>query len=226
LSGEGRFLLIHFTGRVKETGEVFDSTREDVIEEEDLSNAIPGPLLVVTGADMVWEPVDEALREAEPGEKLEVEVPPEKAFGERDKGKVRTYPKDAVSPLEGSLEKDAMVATPDGVGRVLRVEGGRVVVDFNHPLAGKTLVYEIEVVDELEDVEDKVKWLVKTLTDGDLEPAEVRVEDGTVVIAFDGIVAGEKWPRIKGSMAAILLEHCDDMEKVVFEERVERSEED
>jgi FKBP-type peptidyl-prolyl cis-trans isomerase 2 len=49
-------------------------------------------------------------------------------------------------------------------GRVLSVSGGRISVDFNHPLAGKALVYDLEIKEKLENLEDKVKALIEIYT--------------------------------------------------------------
>ncbi|WP_456482780.1 FKBP-type peptidyl-prolyl cis-trans isomerase [Methanopyrus sp.] len=211
---EGDFVKIHYTGRVKDTDKVIDTTREEVAEEHDL-NVEPGPVVIVVGAGMVWELVEEALIGAEPGDELEVEVPPEKAFGERDPSLVRTYRE---SELRGSVKPGDTVVSPDGRrGRVLSVDGGRVRVDFNHPLAGKTLVYEVEVVDVLEDTMERAEGLLETLAPS--VDAELELDGNTLRVKVEGDDAVDRaWTQAKRRFAELMTEYDEAVEEVVFEE--------
>ncbi|WP_457615270.1 FKBP-type peptidyl-prolyl cis-trans isomerase [Methanopyrus sp.] len=212
---EGDFVRIHYTGRVKDTGEVIDTTRKEVAEEHDL-DAKPGPVVIIVGAGMVWKPVEEALIGAEPGDELEVEVPPEKAFGERDPSLVRTYRK---SELRGNVKPGDTVVSPDGRrGRVLSVDGGRVRVDFNHPLAGKTLIYEVEVVDVLEDTVERAEGLLETMAPS--IDAELELDGNTLRVKVEGDDAVDPaWIRAKRRFAELMMEYDDAVKEVVFEER-------
>lgn len=69
-------------------------------------------------------------------------------------------------------------------GKVLTVSGGRVRVDFNHPYAGKHLVYEVEVVEKIEDPIDKVKALIE-LRMPMVKPEEVIIEVGEKDVSVD-----------------------------------------
>lgn len=159
----GTFVRIHYTGRIKDTGEIFDTTREDIAREAGIydENATYGPVDVVVGAGHVLKGLDEALEQMSIGEKREVEIPPEKGFGKRDPRLIQTFSmrdfrREKITPYPG------MRVNIDGrIGVVRSVTGGRVVVDFNHELAGKTLVYEVEVLGKLEGVEDKLRALLK-----------------------------------------------------------------
>ncbi|WP_457620861.1 FKBP-type peptidyl-prolyl cis-trans isomerase [Methanopyrus sp.] len=212
---KGDFVRIHYTGRVKDTDEVIDTTRKEVAEEHGL-DVEPGPVVIVVGAEMVWEPVEEALIGAEPGDELEVEVPPEKAFGERDPSLVRTYRE---SEFRGSVKPGDTVVSPDGRrGRVLSVDGGRVRVDFNHPLAGKTLVYEVEVVDVLEDTVERAEGLLKTMAPS--VDAELELDGNTLRVKVEGNdTTDPAWVRAKRRFAELMMEYDDTVEEVVFEER-------
>ncbi len=213
---EGDFVKIHYTGRVKETDEVIDTTREEVAEEHDL-DVRTGPVVVVVGAGMVWEPVEEELKGREPGDEFEVEVPPEKAFGERDASLVRTYRR---SEVRGEVRPGGTVVTPEGRrGRVVSVDGGRVRVDMNHPLAGKTLVYEVEVLEVLEGVEERAEGLLDTLAPGIDVELEWEDEDGTLRLRVEGEDAVKTgWFGAKRRFVELMREHDDRVEKVVVEE--------
>ncbi len=83
------------------------------------------------------------------GEKKTITVPPEKAYGMPDPGLVinvskEEFTKAGLEPMEGMY-----VMTDSGIAKIAKVEGGEnVALDFNHPpLAGKTLIFDVEVVD-------------------------------------------------------------------------------
>jgi FKBP-type peptidyl-prolyl cis-trans isomerase 2 len=143
------FVKISFTGKIKETGMEFDKGEN-----------VP----VVVGVNYTLKGIDNVLVEMNVGDKKTVELSPENAFGNRDARLVKLVPlsefkKHNTNPYPGMiLEADNMR------GRVLSVSGGRVSVDFNHPLAGKSLVYEVEIKEKLENIEDKVKSLIEIYT--------------------------------------------------------------
>jgi FKBP-type peptidyl-prolyl cis-trans isomerase SlyD len=69
-------------------------------------------------------------------------------------------------------------------GKVISIDGGRVKVDFNHFLAGKTLEYEIEIVSEIKDQAEKVKSIVYYFTGINKEDLDVKLDENVVEIEF------------------------------------------
>lgn len=80
---KGDFVLIDYIARVKETGEVFDTTKEDVAKKEKLykEGELYEPNLVVIGESWVLKALDESLLTFELSQTKPTEIPPEKAFG-------------------------------------------------------------------------------------------------------------------------------------------------
>ncbi|MEM3153736.1 MAG: peptidylprolyl isomerase, partial [Candidatus Bathyarchaeia archaeon] len=158
---KGDFILLDYMAKVKETGEVFDTTIEEIAKRERLykEGEIYEPKLVVVGEGWVLKALDESLANMEIGKTETVEIPPEKAFGARDPEKVRRVPlrhltAKGITPTLGMrLEYDGKMATVRAIG------AGRVLLDFNPPLAGKTLVYEVTVKKKLETPEEKIAAL-------------------------------------------------------------------
>jgi peptidylprolyl isomerase len=156
------FIIVDYTGKVKETGEVFDTTSEEVAKEEKLykEGELYEPRLVVVGEGWVLKALDEALPTFKLKKKESVEIPPEKAFGERDPEKVRLVPlrrlaaRGITPKVGGQIEYDKRLATVRTMG------SGRVQLDFNPPLAGKTLVYEVTVKQKLKTVDEKISALI------------------------------------------------------------------
>ncbi|MEX0921002.1 MAG: peptidylprolyl isomerase [Candidatus Pacearchaeota archaeon] len=155
---ENDFIEIDFVGRVK-GGDVFDSTKKEDLEKLHSGHNHPiksKPLIFCVGKGMFLESLDKFLLGKEVGKKYEVDLTPEKAFGKRDISKIQRIPskvfmEQKVNPVPGA------VFNFDGrVGKILTSSGGRVVVDFNHSLAGKDVSYKINVLRKVTDMDEKV----------------------------------------------------------------------
>jgi len=159
---KGNFILIDHVAKVKETGEVFDTTMEETAKKERLfkEGDIYEPKLVVIGEGWVLKALDESLTTMEVGKTSVVEIPPEKAFGARDPEKVkrvslRNVTAKGITPSLGMrVEYNGKMATVRTIG------AGRVLLDFNLPLAGKTLVYEVTVQKKLRTRKQKIASLI------------------------------------------------------------------
>jgi FKBP-type peptidyl-prolyl cis-trans isomerase SlyD len=159
---KGDFILVDYTAKVKETGEVFDTTLEEVSKREHLGKEgeLYEPKLIVVGEGWVLKPLDEAFINMEPGKPSVVEIAPDKAFGPRDAEKVRRVPLKALLEKEINPTIGARVEYGGKMATVRSVGAGRVVLDFNPPLAGKTLVYDVTVQKKLEAREEKASSLI------------------------------------------------------------------
>lgn len=181
------FVRISYTGRIKETGEVFDTTDEEIAKKEKIFNpkAKYGAVPIIVGEEKTIKGIDEALLEMKVGEKKTIDVPPEKGFGKRNPNLIKLIPlsefkKQNISPFPG------MPITMDNIrGRVLSVNSGRVRVDFNNPLAGKNLAYELEIKEKIDNEEEKAKAICeyykyecsKVLTDKNKSQIELMLKE-------------------------------------------------
>jgi len=159
---KGDFLLIEYTAKVKETGKTFDTTKEDVAKKEHLykEGEIYEPNLTVIGEGWVLKTLDDNLPTLQLKKPKTIEIPPDKAFGPRDHEKLKTIPlrrlrdKGITPKLGMSIEYEKKLATIRTVG------AGRVTLDFNPPLAGKTLVYEVTAKKKLKTHKEKISALI------------------------------------------------------------------
>lgn len=159
---KGDFILIDYTAKVKETNEVFDTTSEEIAKKEHLykEGEIYEPKLVLIGEGWVLKALDESLTTMEIGKTASVEISPDKAFGERDPEKVKRVPlrqliAKGITPSLGTrIEYGGKLAIVRAIG------AGRVLLDFNPPLAGKTLVYEVTVQKKLETKNEKITAII------------------------------------------------------------------
>lgn len=155
------FIEIEFSGRIKE-GEIFDSNIKSDLEK--LHNGHghevePKPFVFSIGRGMFLKSIDEFLIGKDVGKNYEIELPPEKAFGNRNPSFVQPIPmkifkEQRINPVAGTtLNFDGRI------GKILAVSGGRVMVDFNHSLSGKTVVYNIKPLRIVTDLNEKIKSL-------------------------------------------------------------------
>lgn len=160
---KGDFILINYTAKVKETNEVFDTTLEEVAKQEHLhkEGEIYEPKLIVIGESWMLKAVDESFETMKLNKPQQVEVPPDKAFGPRDPDKIKRVPlkhllaKDIHNPTIGMrIDYNGKMATIRSIG------AGRVLLDFNPPLAGKTLIYDVTVNKKLTADQEKVTALI------------------------------------------------------------------
>jgi len=148
------FIEIKFTAKTKD-GEIFDSNIKEDLEKIN-SDIKPKPFIFCLGQSMFLKGVEDFLIGKDIGE-YTIEVKPKDAFGNRDPRLVQLIPikvfnEQKVNPFPG-----AMFNFDGRVAKVLSVSGGRVIVDFNNPLAGKDVIYYIKVLRKIEDLNEKIK---------------------------------------------------------------------
>lgn len=133
----GDTVRVHYTGTLGD-GTVFDSSRDG------------DPLEFVLGDGQVIEGFEEALLGMSEGESREVELPPEQAYGERSDDLVISVDRSELpEDLDPEVGQTLAVDTGDEeemAAWVAEVGEDAITVDLNHPLAGRTLNFEVELV--------------------------------------------------------------------------------
>jgi len=160
------FIEIEFTGKVKD-GDVFDSNIKEDLKDRDLKEEIK-PFIFCLGEEMFLKGIEDFLIGKEIGE-YNIELSAEKAFGSRNASlvqmmSIKIFIEQNVNPLPG------IMFNFDGrIGKILTVTGGRVMVDFNNPIAGKDVEYKVKVLRKVEDLNEKTKALINFLFKRDLK---------------------------------------------------------
>lgn len=161
---EKEFIEIEYTGRTKEDNNVFDTTDEKLAKESEIHNpnAEYGPVIICLGQGQILKGLEKKLEGKEIG-KHKIEISCQEAFGRKNAGLVKLV------PMKRFIEQDIQPITGlslniDGnIGTIRHVGGGRVLVDFNHPLAGRDLAYEINVKRIVTDKKEEIQSILKTL---------------------------------------------------------------
>jgi len=164
---DGDFVKLSYTGSA--SGMVFDTTDEDAAKKANIHSpsAIYGPIIVCVGQKHVITGLDEELVGKKAGAEADVTVAPEKAFGERDPKKVQSYAKNKFP--EKPVRGQRVNVGEQGEGTVVDVIGSRVIVDFNSPLAGQTLIYHYKIEEIVTDPLEEFKGLIRLYAGKDME---------------------------------------------------------
>lgn len=180
-----------------EEGELFDTTKRDIAKAHGKHNEeiVYEPLPVLVGTGRVIPGFDEALLAADVGKEIDVNIPAEKAFGPRDSSKIDTIPlrefqKQEVTPYPGMrLQHSGKMAT------VVSVTPGRVRIDYNAPLAGKSLRYKFTIVEEVTDQTARVKAFIElAYGQGRSEGFKIDSKDAEVTITLpDSCKYDQRW---------------------------------
>jgi peptidylprolyl isomerase len=195
---KGSLILVDYTAKVKDTEEIFDTTVEEDAKKHSIHepNVKYQPKLVSIGevSYPVLKGLDEALAKTSVTDKLTVEVTPDKGFGERDSKKVRMIP---IRKLGEDAEKVTVGDSieVDGKRGIIRYIGsGRVQVDYNHRYAGKTILFDVNVIKSLDSASDKIDGILKnrlpvedTKIEFDLKDNEVNVMIPEEILRADGL---------------------------------------
>ena len=134
---DGAIVTIEYT-LTDNSGAVIDST------------AGKEPLTYIHGAGQIVPGLERELNGLKVGDQKKIHVPPEQGYGLPDEKAFQEFPKEKIPPDAQKVGAMLMTKSPDGRMipiRVHKITGTTVVVDFNHPLAGKTLNFDVKVKD-------------------------------------------------------------------------------
>jgi len=157
------FIEIGYVARIKENNQIVDLTDEKTAKENNIynSNFKYKPLILCIGQGHVIQGLDEDLENKEIDKEYEVEVKPEKAFGKKDPKLLKLVNtnklrKQNINPFPG-----LHIALDNYLGIIKSVTGGRTLVDFNHPLAGKNIIYKYKINKIVTDDKEKLNALLE-----------------------------------------------------------------
>ena len=174
------FVELEYTGRIREDNSIFDTIVESVAKENHIykKGAHYAPIVVCVGKHMMMPALEESLIGKETGKNYDVSIEAERAFGKKDGKLIQMIPtnkfiQQKINPIPGlSLNIDG------NFGVIKTVSGGRCLVDFNHPLAGKDVVYTVKAHKIVTDSKEKLESIANLYLGH--AHAEVTGDSGTV----------------------------------------------
>ncbi len=135
---KGDTVTVHYTGTL-DNGDVFDSSEGKQ------------PITFTVGSGQVIKGFDEAVVGMKRGDEKSIKIKPEEAYGVRHEQYIKEVPKKGIPPnMDLRAGMMLVMGTPDGqklAAMVREIKTETVMLDFNHPLAGKTLNFKIKVVE-------------------------------------------------------------------------------
>ncbi|MCL5788257.1 MAG: peptidylprolyl isomerase [Candidatus Marsarchaeota archaeon] len=220
---KGDFVLIDFTAKVKETDEVFDTTDEKVAKTSGIykENYPYEPVLIVLGEGWVVPGLEKALLSSEVSEKKSVEIIPKEAFGERDPAKVKVISERELLKRDIRPEPGRKLEVNGQTAVIRSVNAGRVQLDFNHPLSGRTIIYEFSVVRIVEgDLEKAVELVHRIAPSVKRESFNVALSGSEAHITIpEELLYWDSLQSFKITLVRDLIKYLDTIEAVVFSER-------
>jgi len=218
---KGDFIKLNYTGKM-EDGKVFDTTDEAVAKAENVytPQGLYGGDAIIIGYGHTIAGLDKELIGKEVGAQGEVTIGPEDAFGMPRDDLIQSV---STSKFKDGRAQIGMVVEQEGrQGVVTKVIGRRATLDFNSPLAGKSVVYSYKVEAVLETAEDKIKGLFALYTG--VQDAEIQVSGDVAEITIPtGITFNQRWLFMKGKLADEVLENTD-LKEIRYVESVKKEE--
>ena len=208
---QGDFVELDYLAKIKDTGDVFDLTNEDKAKELNLynKNIKYNPIIICVGKGDVISGLDEFLIGKELGN-FNVELIPEKAFGKKRTDLIKLINtnilrKQKIDPMPGlKINIDGLM------GAIISVSGGRTLIDFNHPLAGKSVVYEITIKKIITDLNDKVSGILKLYL---TKNPEFELKNDELTIKFKKI-----HDNFKKFLEELVTQRLPEIRKITFQE--------
>ena len=150
---EGDFVEIEYIGKIQGSDVIFDTTSQEKDKK--------GTIIVCLGHKSILKSLEDKLVGKEVGKDYKIDLNYDEAFGKKDPSLIKIIPtkvfiEKKVNPMPGlQVNIDGTIAT------IRSVSGGRCVVDFNHPLAGRNLTYDVKIIKYINDLKEKVSGIIK-----------------------------------------------------------------
>ena len=206
---QGDFIEIEYVGKVNNN--VFDVTSEELAKKHNIHNPKTKykPAIICLGYRDLLQGLDDQLIDKEINKQYTIEIPPEKGFGKRNPKllkllKTSVFAEHEINPMPG------LQVNMDGlVGIIKTVSGGRTIVDFNHPLSGKNLTYEITIKKIITNPKEKVESILSLL--GDESKVEVKNKET--------IITGSVKKEIQKKLSDEIKKRIKEITVVTFKEK-------
>jgi len=185
----GDFIELDYTAKIKNNDIVFDTTIEADAKKFGIHSpkVVYKPLTIKVGEGHLVKGLDEFIVDKVPGN-YTVELEPAKAFGKKDAKllrlvSIKEFHKNEIQPMIG-LE----VELDGNRGIVRTISGGRVIVDFNHPLSSQDIIYDINIKGIITDPKLKVEAALEAFR---IPFEKVEIVDGSAHVSFKSKIPDE-----------------------------------
>ncbi len=184
---EKDFVEIEYTGKITEGNIVFDTTSQSDAKAAGIFNpqTTYKAMTICVGQGHVLKGIDKFLVGKEIGKEYAIDLTPEEGFGKKRADLIQLiatqkFKKHGVNPVPG-----LQVNIDNTIGLIKTVTGGRTLVDFNHPCAGKNLNYKIKITKAVTDSKQKVQAMATMLLGNQfITSIDVQDNNATITLMF------------------------------------------
>jgi FKBP-type peptidyl-prolyl cis-trans isomerase 2 len=222
---DGDFVEIEYTVWDTANNNVISTTSAERAKKAEIFNDKMqyGPVLVILGSAGVIKGLNRELKNLEVGDEKKFNLKPEEAFGNRSEDLVRVMPLSEFKSRDVNPYPGLQINLDNVTAIVKSVNSGRVVVDANHPYAGKDVTYEVKVVKHLTSDSEKVDSLSKSYG---VKPTQVTAAPDRLEIFYDnGVSKNADYFIGRANLIASVFAHIKDIRTVNVKEEYLRPEE-
>ncbi len=195
------FIELEYTGRLKDTNQIFDTTNQEFARSAGIFDEKMkyGAVTVCLGQGHILKGLEEQLQRKEYNTEFSVTLDADHAFGKKDAKLLKLIPKqtfqrDKVEPIPG-----LQVNIDGNIGTIRSVAGGRIIVDFNHPLSGKDIIYTVKILRHVDDAAEKIKAIFR---------AEFHLTEVEIAIRGEGVTIKTKH-SLPEQIQQYVTQHCE-----------------
>lgn len=176
------FVEVEYTGQLTD-GTIFDTTSEKVAKEQQLGEKRTfGPIVICIGEHQILPGLDAQLVGKEISKEYTITLSPEQAFGKRDIKKMRIVPASTFREHKMDPHPGLQIDMDGELGTVTQISGGRVIVNFNHPLSGKEVTYKVTVRRRVTDKKEQITAYLHTAFGLPAEQIKTELQEDKAVI--------------------------------------------
>ena len=159
---KGDFVEVEYIGKIKLGDKIFDTSDEEIAKTNNIYNPKIkyGPVVVCIGENNVLKGLDNSLEGKEIGKDYEIPLSPIDALGPKNPKLMKTVSRSLFKKQNMNPYPGLQINAEGTIGTVRSVNGGRIILDFNHPLAGRELIYTFKILKKVDDVNEKVDSLM------------------------------------------------------------------
>ncbi len=181
---EKDFVEIDYRARIKETNELFDVTYADEAKKlnSKTNHSHYGPKIICLGQGQIFLTIEKELIGKEIGSVHIIELKPEQAFKNKDPSLMKTINTQILKDQKINPFPGLQINASGMIGTIRTVNGGRTIIDFNHPLAGRNVVYEVKINKIVTDNKEKIGSLLQNLLGIHDHDYEIKIDNNKAEI--------------------------------------------
>ncbi|HLC89165.1 MAG TPA: peptidylprolyl isomerase [Candidatus Nanoarchaeia archaeon] len=212
------FIELNYTGKLAD-GTIFDTTDEKVAKDNKIYDQKMkfGPAIICVGEQQLLPGLDQQLIGKEIGQEYTFKLNAEQAFGKRDIKRMRIMPASAFKEHNMKPYPGLQIDVDGEMGLITRVSGGRIIVNFNHPLAGKDVIYNVNILRKITEQNQQLTAFLNSTLKIPADKIQVEISEEKAAVTIPAQLP-EQFTEMIGKKLAELVK----LKEVKFSSRKEK----